>query len=76
MEGEASWATATSGTGCCPRRSRCGRGSEKPAQMDKEGMLRLLAELSEKSSRFSVAAGPSPRVGAAAEAAEDEAGVG
>ena len=45
-------------------------------QLDKEGMLRLLAELSEKSSRFSVAAGPSPRVGAAAEAAEDEAGVG
>ena len=45
-------------------------------QLDKEGMLRLLAELSEKSSRFGVAAGPSPRVGAAAEAAEDEAGVG
>ena len=34
-----------------------GAGAVRSPQLDKEGMLRLLAELSEKSSRFSVAAG-------------------
>ena len=46
----AAWATErTCRTSCCPRRSRRGRrGSEKPAQMDKEGMLWLLAALSSR----------------------------
>ena len=38
--------------------------------MDKEGMLRLLAELNQVRIRFGVTAGPSPRVGAAAVAVE------
>ena len=44
--------------------------------MDKEGMLRLLAELNQVRIRFGVTAGPSPRVGAAAVAVEAAAAGG
>ena len=38
----------------------------KPAQLDKEGMVRLLAELNEERVWLGVTGGASPRVGAAA----------